>query len=79
MLTGITAGNPAPSSIPVPDLQLTRDPLRHKSVVLITVKDNRALIQLKTSPKRLSQHGKSLSASQRKNKRTYIDLLIERY
>lgn len=42
------------SSVPVPDLQLTRDPLKHKSVALIIAKDYYAFIQPNTSPKLLS-------------------------
>ena len=45
---------PALSSVPVPDLKLTRDPLKHKSVALIIAKDYCALIQANTSPKLLS-------------------------
>ena len=58
-----------PSSIvtPVPD-QLTRDPLRYKSVALITVKDSHALIQPNIVTKVLSQCEDNLSARRHKNK-----------
>ena len=53
-LAGITAGRPAPSSIPVPDLQLTHDPLTQICSPNHSKGENHALIQLKSSSKLLS-------------------------
>ena len=49
-VTSIKTGSLTPSSMPVQDLQLTRDPFRNKSVALITTKDSHALIQTNTLP-----------------------------